>query len=253
MKSCSRCNCMCCTRFTLPTAASRQCPRACVWVSERVNIWEFCTSCCWYVCLFSLPYCRLIIFTGIFSCFTLDPCLVLYTTCIHDYAAAHASLCMRVSLCVFDERFYFSWEIFNIKWIYDRTRSKLKSWHEWMCVCRFRYTQALIHAQTHTLGVYLNDCTFVVSKPSSQTTKLTNRITCVSVYRTQPNERVSLCDGCRIDGLIFYTQIHMCCSLDGVAHAHKHWDLPFAVVRSEMNVCCHLAFSLISRVFMSSR
>lgn len=126
--------------------------------SERVNIWEFCTSCCWYVCLFSLPYCRLIIFTGIFSCFTLDPCLVV---CTHTWIRVRSRF-VRVWVSVFDERFLvlLLWKIFNIKWIYKNFQAvwpvcpyeKQTKIMIWMCVpvSLHDYTQAPIHTQTNT-------------------------------------------------------------------------------------------------------
>lgn len=112
---------------------------------ERVNIWEFCTSCCWYVCLFSLPYCRLIIFTGIFSCFTLDPCLVEH---IHGYAFAQTRVHARVYVCLMNvfSSVLLLWRIFNIKWIYDRLGPYEKQTKVviWMCV------PVSLHASTHT-------------------------------------------------------------------------------------------------------
>lgn len=138
-----------------------------VCVSERLNIWEFCTSCCWYLCLFSLPYCRLIIFTGIFSCFTLDPCLVVH---IREYAFANA---LHVCECVWWTLFFgvasmkkFQYQM-NLRPYERRTKIMV-----WMCVPVSLHTSTHTYANkyihTNIILIYLNDCTFVIKYPIEQ-------------------------------------------------------------------------------------
>lgn len=160
MKSCSRCNCMCCIRFALPTAAAaarRHCHS--MWVSEYMGILYFLLLICVFVQFALLQINQFYRHFQLFHSRPMSRC-----TFIYEYAFA--------CLSVFDERFFFwCWlnENFSIS---NEFTTVWPVFHVYKCVCRFLYTQARIHSYYSNLFEWL----YFHYERSDQTTETTNRI-----------------------------------------------------------------------------